>query len=229
LVVRKNPIKGYDIIAGERRFRAAKEAGLKTVPVVVREFTDQQMMEIALIENIQREDLNPIELANAFKALMEELNITQEELADRVGKSRSHVANYLRLLQLPDDIQEDVSRGTISMGHARAIIGLKDVELQRKIVEKIKNENLSVRQVEELVNQLGTGQEKKEKKQAKKENVPPLIKRYEELLQEVFSTSVKIRHGNKNGKVKGKIEIEYYSERELDRLIEMLNQNRVIL
>lgn len=125
LVVRKS-IRGYEIVAGERRFRAAKLAALQTVPIVVRDFTDEQMMEIALVENIQREDLNPIEVAFAYQKLMNHLGITQEELAERVGKSRPHVANFLRLLQLPAEVQEYVSRGTLSMGHARTLLGVKD-------------------------------------------------------------------------------------------------------
>jgi ParB family transcriptional regulator, chromosome partitioning protein len=145
LVVRKS-IRGYEIVAGERRFRAAKEAGLDRVPVVVREFTDEQMMEIALIENLQREDLNSIEIAEAYQKLMDRFSLTQEELAKRVGKSRPHVTNYLRLLQLPREIQEDVSRGTLSMGHARALRGVKDRETLLKLAKRAVKEGVSVRQ-----------------------------------------------------------------------------------
>jgi ParB family transcriptional regulator, chromosome partitioning protein len=222
LVVRKS-IRGYEIVAGERRFRAAKEIGLKQIPVVVKEFSDDQMMEIALIENLQREDLNPIEIANAYQKLMNHLAITQEALAERVGVSRPHVTNFLRLLQLPTDLQDDVSRGTLSMGHARALLGVKDVDLQRKLAAKVKQEKASVRQLEEWIQKINQHPLKKEKKQTKSE-VKPEIKRYEDILQQVFSTPVKIKHGRK----KGKIEIEYYSERELERLIELLNQDRMI-
>lgn len=221
LIVRKS-IRGYEIVAGERRFRAAQEAGLERVPIVVRDFTDEQMMEIALVENLQREDLNPIEIARAYQKLMDHLSIKQEELAARVGKSRPHVANFLRLLQLPPEIQDDVSRGTLSMGHARALLGIKDRDLLMKLAEKVKKEKPSVRQLEEWVQQLNQSAPKKEKKKKKSD---PFIKQYEDLLQQVFSTPVRIKHGKK----KGKIEIEYYSERELERLIEMLNREQVIM
>ncbi|MBA4541925.1 MULTISPECIES: ParB/RepB/Spo0J family partition protein [Thermoactinomyces] len=222
LVVRKS-IRGYEIVAGERRFRAAKAAGLTKVPVVVREFTDDQMMEIALVENLQREDLNPMEVAHAYQKLMKHLSVTQEELAERVGKSRPHVANFLRLLQLPPQVQDDVSRGTLSMGHARALLGVKDADLLIKLAEKVKKEKPSVRQLEEWVQQLNQTMPKKERKKSK-EKLDPQIKHYEDLLQQVFSTPVRIKHGRK----KGKIEIEYYSDRELERLIELLNQERVV-
>ncbi len=222
LIVRKS-IRGYEIVAGERRFRAAKLAGFNTVPVVVRELDDDQMMEIALIENLQREDLNPMEIAHAYQKLMNHLSITQEALAERVGKSRPHVTNFLRLLQLPAEIQEDVSRGTLSMGHARALLGVKDLELQKRLAAKVKKEKASVRQLEEWIQKVNQAGHKKEKPSSKS-SVNPTIKRYEDLLQQVFSTPVKIKHGRK----KGKIEIEYYSERELERLVELINQERVI-
>ncbi|SFI70207.1 ParB/RepB/Spo0J family partition protein [Thermoflavimicrobium dichotomicum] len=222
LVVRKS-IRGYEIVAGERRFQAAKRLDLKKVPVVVRELNDNQMMEIALVENLQREDLNPIEIAHAYEKLMKHFSLTQEQLAERVGKSRPHVTNFLRLLQLPSEIQEDVSRGTLSMGHARALLGVKDVELQKKLAEKVKREGASVRELEEWVQKVNQHPLKKEKNKEKVE-VDPSIRRYEDLLQQLLSTPVKIKHGRR----KGKIEIEYYSERELERLIELLHQDRVI-
>ena len=222
LVVRKS-IHGYEIVAGERRFRAGKKAGLTKVPVVIREFTDEQMMEIALIENLQREDLNPMEIANAYKKLMDHFSLTQEELAARVGKSRPHVANFLRLLQLPSAIQEDVSRGTLSMGHARALLGVKEPDVQMKLAEKVKREGASVRQLEEWIQQINQNGIKK-KKPKKAEKVEPQIKRYEEMLQETFNTPVRIRHGKR----KGKIEIEYFSQSELERLIELLQRDRLI-
>ncbi|MDN4592558.1 ParB/RepB/Spo0J family partition protein [Polycladomyces subterraneus] len=214
IVVRKS-IRGYEIVAGERRFRAAKEAGLSKVPVVVREFSDDRMMEIALIENLQREDLNPLEVAMAYQKLMTHFSLTQEELAARVGKSRPHVTNFLRLLQLPPEIQEDVSRGTLSMGHARALLGLKDRDLQKKLAEKVKKEGASVRQLEEWVQHV---QQVKPKKKKERPEFHSPYTRYEELLRETLNTPVRIRQGKR----KGKIEIEYYSERELERLIEFL-------
>lgn len=221
LIVRKS-IHGYEVIAGERRLRAAKLASLTHIPIVIREFTDEQMMEIALVENLQREDLNPIEVATAYQKLMERLTLTQEELAERVGKSRPHVANFLRLLQLPVEIQSDVSRGTLSMGHARAILGLKDKNLQRKLAARVMKEKASVRQLEEWIQKLNQQQQKTKEVPTKKEE--PMIKRYEDILQQVFSTPVKIRPGRK----KGKIEIEYYSERELERLIELMHQDHIV-
>ncbi|SFS37222.1 ParB/RepB/Spo0J family partition protein [Marininema halotolerans] len=222
LVVRKS-IRGYEIVAGERRFRAGKEVGLAKVPVVIREFSDEQMMEIALIENLQREDLNSMEIAQAYKKLQNHLSITQEELAVRVGKSRPHVANFLRLLQLPVELQESVSRGTLSMGHARALLGVKDREMMLHLAQKVEKEDASVRQLEEWVQQTaGTLQPKKKNK--KREETPSAYKRYEDLLQEAYSTPVRIRQGRK----KGRIEIEYYSQRELERLVEILHKDRII-
>jgi ParB family transcriptional regulator, chromosome partitioning protein len=221
LIVRKS-IRGFEVIAGERRLRAAKLASLPRVPIVIREFTDEQMMEIALVENLQREDLNPMEVAAAYQKLMERLALTQEELAERVGKSRPHVANFLRLLQLPMEIQSNVSRGTLSMGHARAILGIKDKTLQLKLATKAIKEKVSVRQLEEWIQKLHQQQPQKTKEVPK--HVEPTIKRYEDILQQVFSAPVKIRPGRK----KGKIEIEYYSERELERLIELIDQDHLI-
>lgn len=218
LVVRKS-IRGYEIVAGERRFRAAKEAGLEQVPVVVRDFSDEQMMEIALIENLQREDLNPIEIAQAYQKLMQHFSITQEELSVRVGKSRPHVTNYLRLLQLPQKIQEDVSRGTLTMGHARGPSGVQDHDLQLKLAKKVVKEQASVRQLEEWIQQMNQSKRKKQKKKSDAANLE--LKRYEEVLQETFSTPVRIRHGQK----KGRIEFEYYSEKELERLIEIFQHS----
>lgn len=221
LVVRKS-IRGYEIVAGERRYRAAKEVGLDSVPVVVRSFSDEQMMEIALIENLQREDLNAIEVAQAYQKLMDQFSLTQESLAKRVGKSRPHVTNFLRLLQLPQDVQDDVSRGTLSMGHARALLGLKDVEMQTRLAQKAKREGASVRQLEEWVQQLQTQSVKKKKKANPETN--PTFKRYEDLLQEAYNTPVRIRQGRR----KGRIEIEYFSQRELERLMELLQKDRIL-
>jgi ParB family chromosome partitioning protein len=220
IVVRRS-IRGYEIAAGERRFRAAKLAGLEKVPVVTRSFDDEQMMEIALIENLQREDLNPMEVATAYQKLMTHLSVTQEELAIKVGKSRPHITNFLRLLQLPAEIQDHVSRGTLSMGDARALLGVKNGEMQKKLMMKSINEKASVRQLEEWIQKMNQG---RVQKQPEKQQSTHGIRHYENILQQVFSTPVKIKHGRK----KGRIEIEYYSERELERLIELLNQGRLI-
>jgi len=213
LVVRK-VIKGYEIVAGERRFRAAKEAGLSTVPVIVKELTDPKMMEIALLENLQREDLTPIEEAHAYANLMNELNITQEELSKKLGKSRSHIANMVRLLSLPDQIIAYINNGELTMGHGRTLLGLKDHKKLTQLVTKIRSEKLNVRQVEKLVNDLN--EQPKTVKKAPKKDI--FIQERESVLRDRFGTSVNIH----KGKRKGKIEIEFYSDDDLERIIEML-------
>ncbi len=215
LIARKS-IKGYELVAGERRLRAAKLAQLKTVPVVVKDFTDDQLMEIGLIENLQRENLNAIEEAQAYEKLMKRFSLTQEELAKRVGKSRPHVANFIRLLQLPAEVQKLVSEGKLSMGHARALLAVDEEQLKRKLAKKVIEEDLSVRQLEELVQKLpkNVSRETIRKKAGKN----PLIKQTEDQLRSYFGTSVHVRHGNK----KGKIEIEYYSDEDLQRIIELI-------
>lgn len=221
LIVRKS-IHGYEIIAGERRYRAAKLANRETIPVIVRKCSDDQMMEIALIENLQREDLNPIEIAKAYQKLMDHFSFTQEELARRVGKSRPYVANFLRILQLPMEIQEEVSRGTISMGHARTLLAVENPDVQKQLATKVVNEQMSVRELEALVRNLQKTGPKQTKSQPKP--VAPMIKQYEDMLQQLFDTPVKIKQGQR----KGKIEIEYYSEQELERIIEFLHQEKEI-
>ncbi len=150
-IIARESIKGYEIVAGERRYRAAKEAGLKTVPVVVRKLSEQQMMELAILENLQREDLNPIEEAVAYQTLLEKLELTQEQLANRLGKSRPHIANHVRLLSLPEGIRRYISDGEISMGHGRALLGLKKKELLKPVVDKILKEGMNVRQLEQYI------------------------------------------------------------------------------
>lgn len=216
LIVRKS-IKGYEIVAGERRFRAAKEAGLKEVPVIVKDYDDNKMMEIALLENLQREDLTVIEEAQAYKNLIENLNITQEELSKKIGKSRSHIANTMRLLSLPEDIIVYISNGELSMGHGRALLGLKNKELLRPLVEKIRKEHLNVRQVEQMIQELNKKKEKRKKVKPKKD---VFIVQQETELREVLGTNVQI----KRNKSKGKIEIEFYSDEELNRLINLLRK-----
>jgi ParB family chromosome partitioning protein len=217
-IIVRSAVRGYEIVAGERRWRAAQGAGLKQVPVVVRDFTDLQMNEIALIENLQREDLNPIEIAEAYTSLMEKFSITQEELAKKVGQSRSHVANLLRLLNLPVEIREHVSRGTLSMGHARAILGLPDKKQQIQLAEKAIDEELSVREVEHLVNRLQNAVPRETKKT---KEPAPIIKQYEDVFRQRLGTGVKIHQGKK----RGKIEIEYFSTDDLERILSLLAES----
>lgn len=216
LIVRKS-IKGYEIVAGERRFRAAKEAGLKEVPVIVKDYDDHKMMEIALLENLQREDLTVIEEAQAYKNLIENLNLTQEELSKKIGKSRSHIANTMRLLSLPEDIIVYISNGELSMGHGRALLGLKNKDHLRPLVDKIRKENLNVRQVEQLIQELNKKKQRTKKVKPKKDI---FIQQQETVLREFLGTNVNIKR-NKN---KGKIEIEFYSDDELNRLISLLRK-----
>jgi ParB family transcriptional regulator, chromosome partitioning protein len=215
IVVRKS-IKGFEIVVGERRFRAAKEAKLTAIPAVIRELTEQQMMELALLENLQREDLTSIEEAQAYQTLMEQLNFTQEALAKRLGKSRPHIANHVRLLTLPKQIQQLISDGKLSMGHGRTLLGLKKKDKLNPLVEKIVREQLNVRQVELIVQQLNNNVPRETKKEKPEKDV--FIKERETYLQEYFGTSVTI----KKQKKKGKIEIEFFSQDDLDRILELL-------
>ncbi len=210
----------YEIIAGERRWRAAKKAGVKEVPVVIKNLTEQEIMEISLIENIQREDLNPIEEALAYKRLLTEFNLKQDEVADRVSKSRTAVTNSMRLLKLGDQVQQMVIDEKLTTGHARALIVIEDPEKQLEIAEKIFDEKLSVRDTEKLVKNLQS--EKKEKPEEKEKLDPKLEAIYhdlEEQMKGILGTKVCINH--KDSK-KGKLEIEYYSQDELDRIIDLL-------
>lgn len=206
----------YEIIAGERRWRAAKLAGLKEVPVVIREMTDQEIVEISLIENIQRENLNPIEEATAYKRLLTEFNLKQEEVAERVSKSRTAVTNSMRLLKLDERVQQMVIEGMLSTGHARALLAIEDNDLQFQMATKIYNEKLSVRDVEKLVKNLG-----KKKPEKKEENAQQaaVFQDLEEKMKAALGTKVSI---NRKNDQKGKIEIEYYSMDELERLMEIL-------
>lgn len=213
LIVRK-VIKGYEIVVGERRFRAAKEADLKEVPVVVKELTDERMMELALLENLQREDLTPIEEAHAYANLMQELKLTQEDLSKRLGKSRSHIANIVRLLTLPNQVISSINNGELSMGHGRTLLALKDEAKIIPLVKKIREEKLNVRQVEKLVNDLN--ESPKEKKQKPEKDIF-LVER-ESVLRDRFGTGVKIERGKR----KGKIEIEFYTDDDLERIITIL-------
>ncbi|MCL6589740.1 MAG: ParB/RepB/Spo0J family partition protein [Firmicutes bacterium] len=243
----------YQLIAGERRLRAAKLAGLTTVPVVIREMNDRTMMEVALVENIQREDLNPIEEANAYQRLINEYNLTQEEIAQHVGKSRSAIANTLRLLNLPATVQSDLSQGTLTMGHARPLLALKTEEEQTRVWAQIQEKRLSVRETEELVKNiinplppsqnesfalsrpdesktnthitspnvsretLKTGSKKASKTDV--QDVDPNLKEIQEELQQTLGTKVVIRPIGEGGK----IEIDYYSSEDLDRIYEKIS------
>lgn len=217
IVVRKS-IKGYEIVLGERRFRAASEAGLKTIPVIVKDYSEQKMMEVALIENLQREDLNPVEEAQAYQKLMEHLKITQEELASRVGKSRPHIANHIRLLQLPKPVLELLSNGQLSMGHGRALLGLKKKTKLQQVVQRITEEGLNVRQLEKLISDINKNVPRGTKKKTVQTNI--FFKEKESFLRDRFGTSVSI----KKSKRKGKIEIEFFSQDDLERILDLLEK-----
>lgn len=212
----------YEIIAGERRWRAAKLAGLKEVPVVIREYTPQQAMEISLIENIQREDLNPIEEALAYQCLMEKFQLKQEEIAERVSKNRSTITNCLRLLNLSPEIQQMLVENRISGGHARALLAVEDPKLQLELAQKIEKEHLSVREVEKAVKTLSKGRREKKKK-VNDEALELIFKELEERMKTAMGTKVNISRKDKN---KGRIEIEYYSESELERIVELIESIR---
>jgi ParB family transcriptional regulator, chromosome partitioning protein len=217
ITVSRLPSGKYRLISGERRWRAAKIAGLKDVPAYIRQANDQELLELALLENLQREDLNAMEIALSYKRMMEELNYTQEQVAERMGKERSTVANYIRLLKLPPDIQVAVRRGEISMGHARALINVDTIDKQLFIFNEVRDRGLSVRQTEELVRRLyKTANPVKE---SIKPSLPPAYKKIEDNLASHFSTKVKLSH-NKNGQ--GQISIEYYSIQELNKILDQI-------
>src|SRR5690625_4180095 len=248
LILRKS-IKGYEIVAGERRFRAAKEAELKEVPAIIKDLNDQKMMEIALLENLQREDLSIIEEAHAYKNLLEELELTQEELSEKLGKSRSHIANTVRLLTLPEIVINSINNGQLNMGHGRAILGIKNkknidkvfkknkkknnsqinmghgkviIGIKNKkhidkVVKKTSKEKLTVRQIEKLILELNEG---KTAKKPETEEKDIFVVKQEEELRDALGTAVKIQR-NKN---KGKIEIDFYSDDDLERLLTVLKR-----
>ncbi|MCX6337580.1 MAG: ParB/RepB/Spo0J family partition protein [Bacteroidetes bacterium] len=210
----------FQLIAGERRFRAAKIAGLKDIPVYIRQANDQQLLELALLENLQRENLNAVEVALSYKRMMEELNYTQEQVAERMGKERSTVTNYIRLLKLPPDIQLAVRNGSISMGHARALVNIDTIERQLFVFKEIKAKDLNVRQTEELVRKMYTAAKPGGSKTTTKPELPPAYKRIEDQLGSHFGAKVKMAH-NKNGQ--GSINIEYYSLEELNKILDAMN------
>ena len=206
----------YEIIAGERRWRAAKLAGLKEVPVIIKEFSDQEAVEISLIENIQRESLNPIEEAIAFKRLMDEFHLHQDEIAERVSKSRTAVTNSMRLLKLDDRVQQVVIDEMITTGHARALLAIEDKEQQYFFATKVFDEKLSVRETERLVKEVLNPKVRKKKETDSAQDA--IYQSLEEKIKGIVGTKVSIRRGSKQ---KGKIEIEYYSQDELERLVEL--------
>ena len=217
ITVSRLPSGKFRLISGERRYRAAKLAELKDLPAYVRQADDQQLLELALLENLQREDLNAMEIALSYKRMMEELNYTQEQVAERMGKERSTVANYIRLLKLPPDIQVAVRSNQLSMGHARALINVDTVDKQLYLFKEIKEKGLSVRQTEELVRKLY--KEDGPVKNSVKTTLPEAFKRIEDNLASHFSTRVRLNH-NKKGE--GSISIEYYSLQELNKLLDQL-------
>ncbi|HKN84701.1 MAG TPA: ParB/RepB/Spo0J family partition protein [Pyrinomonadaceae bacterium] len=211
---------GYELVAGERRWRAAKLAGLSRVPVVIKDVPDESLLEIALIENIQREDLNPIEEAQAYKKLIENVGLTQEALASRVGRDRSYITNYLRLLRLPDDLQQLVKEGRLSTGHARTLLALSHLDLQRRVARQIIEGGLSVRATEHLVHKVI------EQKPARMASAPrpidPNIRAAEAKLRRVLGTQVKILQTADDGR--GKVEISFFNTQDLDRIYNLLIQ-----
>lgn len=209
----------FRLIAGERRLRASKLAGLSKIPAIIRNTTAEDSLEVALIENIQREDLGPIETANAFQRLMKDFDLTQEELSVKVGKERATVANYLRLLKLPDEIKTLINEEKLSMGHARALLSLDNRQAQIQAARAIVKAGLSVREAEELAKKLASGQ--KTVKTAKNRSKDPQIAALEEKLIKSLATKVRIKHKGK----RGSIEIEYYSLDELDRLLDFLTSS----
>ena len=225
LVSDKKDYKGedyYEIIAGERRWRAARMAGLKEIPVIIKEFSDQEIVEISLIENIQREDLNPVEEAQAYKRLMEEYHLKQDEVAEKVSKSRTAVANSMRLLKLDERIQDMLITDMISAGHARALLAITNMDKQYEVAMKVFDEKLSVRETEILVKRLTEPEKKKELPEKSKKD-DAIYESLEEKLKGIIGTKVSI-HRKRNHK--GKIEIEYYSQEELERILDLFDSIR---
>ena len=218
ILVRRIGGEKYQLVAGERRWRAAQRAGLQKVPAVIREVPDDRMLELALIENIQRQELNAIEEAHAYKRLIETLGLTQETVAQRVGRDRTFVTNYLRLLRLPEDIQQLVEENKISMGHARALLGIDDADKQRELASTIVEHNLSVRETERAIKRIVANDEQEDVVPVKV--VDPNFRAAEDKLRRRFGTKVRILPNNSGAG--GKIEIQYYNDQDLQRLYEQL-------
>ena len=218
IIVRESAVKGYEIIAGERRFRASKLAQKETIPAIIRDFDEEAMMQVAVLENLQREDLNALEEAEAYEMLMTNLKLTQAEVAARLGKSRPYVANYLRLLTLPKLVKEMLQDDRLSMGQARTLLGLKNKEQMLKLANRCVKENLTVRQLEQLVSAMNDDKSKKKVSRIIQEK-PYYLRESEEQLMDKFGTNVEIHE--KKGK--GKIEIEYLSQSDLTLILDLLN------
>lgn len=219
IVVRKKDF-GYEIVAGERRWRASQRAGLQKIPAIIKNISDEKLLELALIENIQRQELNAIEEARAYKKLIDTIGLTQEMVAGRVGKDRSFIANYLRLLKLPDDIQNLVSDEKLSVGHARALLTVDNTEIQRRIARNIIEMSLSVRETEKSVKRLSKGEMETTEKREFKPKIDANVKAAETKLRRKYGTQVKILpDGRGTG---GKIELEYYSDSDLDRIYQLM-------
>ena len=219
LLVKKSNSDEYIIVAGERRWRAAKMIGLKEVPVIVMDIAEKEILEVSLIENIQRQDLNPIEEALSYKKLLTEFNVTQEELSKRIGKSRTTITNTMRLVNLDKRVQQYLIEGVLSEGHGRAILGTSSLDKQYEIAQKAIDENLSVREIERLIKSLNEQNNKKTRTSKLKKEDNPYYREIKEKLQEHLGTKVNFTT-NKN---KGKIEIEYYSEEDLQRILDIMN------
>ena len=210
----------YEIIAGERRWRAAKKAGLREVPVIIRDYTDEEMMEIALIENLQREDLNPIEEAQAYKKLINDYKLKQDEIAEKVSKSRVAITNSMRLLKLSEKVQDMIVDEMISSGHGRALLALNDKKMQEELANRIFDEKLSVRETEQIVKALNNPKEKKNKEEYSDNFV---YEKIENEFKEIIGTNVSIKRKSQD---KGKIEIDYYSTEDLERIIDLMKKTK---
>jgi ParB family transcriptional regulator, chromosome partitioning protein len=220
LLVRNTGRGKYQLVAGERRWRAAQRAGLLRVPCVVRDIPDEKMLELALIENIQRQELNAIEEAHAYKRLIETLGLTQEMVAQRVGRDRTFITNYLRLLRLPEDIQRLVEEEKISMGHARALLGVDDAEVQRKLAKRIIEQQLSVREIERLIKRVIAGEDQPERVDGQSQSGGDANVRFaEDKLRRKLGSKVQIKVNSNNS---GKIEIEFYNSEDLNRVFQLL-------
>ena len=220
IIVRQSAVKGYELIAGERRFRASKLAGKESIPAIIREFDEEEMMQIAVLENLQREDLNPLEEAEAYEMLMKNLKLTQADVANRLGKSRPYIANYLRLLTLPKLVKEMVQDERLSMGQARTLLGLKKKDQILKLANRAVKESLTVRQLEQIVNEYNEGKAKDKKNGPRlTKEKPYYLRESEDRLMDKFGTGVEIVE--KDGK--GKISIEYLSPSDLTRILDILN------
>lgn len=218
IILRKSAVKGYEIIVGERRARASRIAGRETIPAIVRDFDEQAMIEVAILENLQREDLSALEEAEAYQTMMTKLKLTQADVAERLGKSRPYVANYLRLLTLPEDVKGLLRKGELTMGQARTLLGLKNQTQISELAKRVVAEGMTVRQLEALVQELTQPTQRKEKVKREKIKKPSYIIESEERLMDRFGTAVQITPKGEQGK----IEIEYLSPADLNRILDLL-------